>query len=107
MVRPVFGKHRPRILRKVYCWQCGDDRQKAVFYWLVIVPADKFLRLLSGRHWNFFLLVVATETKFLRLAFDNFFIVLQIVDLFLQIQIFTRDLFDLGIQILVLVYLPA
>lgn len=98
----MFGKHEPRILRKANCWLCGDDRQKAVVFWLVIVPANKSLRLFNRRHGNLFLLILASNAKLFGFAFDHACVVLQIVDLFLQVQILRSDLVDLGIQIFIL-----
>jgi hypothetical protein len=85
---------------RLSCRLCGDDRQKAVVFWLVIVPAGKFLRLLIDWHWNFFLLTL--KAKLLSFAFDYGRIILQVINFFLQIEIFTRQLFNFLVEAFVL-----
>ena len=75
---------------------------KRRFFWLVIVPADKFLRLFSGRHRNFFLLLRTLESELSGFTLDHIRVVLQVIDLFLKIQVFRSHTFDLGIQAFVL-----
>ncbi len=46
--------------------------KRQLFYGLVIVLADKFLRLLGGRYGNFFIVLLTLEPEFAGLAFDDF-----------------------------------
>jgi hypothetical protein len=69
---------------------------------LVIVPSDKFLRLFSGRHRNFFLLFRTLESELSCFSLDHIPVVLQVIDLFLKVQVFRSYALDLGIQALVL-----
>ena len=76
---------------------------KRRFFGLVIVPTDKFLRLLSGRHRNFFLLFRTLESELSGFTLDHIRVVLQVIDLFLKVQVFRSYAFDLGIQAFVLI----
>ena len=64
------------------------------------VPAGKLLRLSTLWHWNFFLL--SAKAELFRFAFDNFRIVLQVIDLLLQTEIVRSHLFYLRTKTLVL-----
>ena len=70
---------------------------------MVIVPAVKVLRLFSCRYRNFFLLCRTAYAEFFGFAFDDARIVLQVIDLFLNVQILRCNFLDLRIQALVLI----
>ena len=64
---------------------------------------DKFLRLFVRLYGNFRL--TADESHFLSLAHNGLWVVLQIVDLFLEVEILIRQILYLPREILILIHL--